>query len=477
MNRWKVVGTIACTCLVGLVAWSQTSPCPAWSVEANQASARLGRVASAGDVNGDGYDDVIVGAPQFDDGESDEGLAWVYLGSASGLATNPAWTAESDQAGAHFGTSVSTAGDVNGDGYSDVIVGAPSFDGSQTNGGLARVYHGSGSGLATSPAWTGESDQADAFYGYSVSTAGDVNGDGYSDVIVGAPYFDGSQANVGLARVYHGSANGLATDPAWARDSDQADASFGYSVSTAGDVNGDGYSDVIVGAYRYSSGQTSEGRAFVYLGSASGLGSGPAWTAESDQLIAEFGVSVSTAGDVNGDGYSDVIVGAHQYSSGQTTEGRAFVYLGNEGRGGWILAPHQRRLGGLAPIAVLGRANSPTAFQIRASFERTLAGFDWATATPPALRLEWEVEPSLGGTFDGLGIQSGASQIVSGSSLTFDEIVDGLAPDTPYRWRARLRTSNPLLPVTPWFSIAGDGRTETKVRTSDFVRLERRRSP
>ena len=96
----------------------------------------------------------------------------------------------------------------------------------------------------------------------------------------------------------------------WTAESNQASAYFGHSVSTAGDVNGDGYSDVIVGAINYDNGQTDEGRAFVYYGSASGLSASANWTAESDQASAYFGYSVSTAGDVNGDGYSDVIVGA-----------------------------------------------------------------------------------------------------------------------------------------------------------------------
>jgi hypothetical protein len=228
---------------------------------------------------------------------------------------------------------------------------------------------------------------------------------------------------------------------------------------------------VIVGSHNFDNGQTDEGRAFVYHGSASGLSSSPTWTAESNSVSSYLGRSVSTAADVNGDGYSDVIVGAPNHDNAQ---GSAFVYLGNDG-GGWIRAPQQRRFGGMAPIAVLGRSNAPNNFQIRASFERSLAGFAWATSVTPTVRLEWEAEPSLGGSFDGLGIQSGASQVVSGSPLTFDEIVTGLSPETPYRWRARLRTNNPLLPVSPWFSLAGDGRTETKVRTAASGARPRRR--
>ncbi|RMG44335.1 MAG: hypothetical protein D6718_10260 [Acidobacteria bacterium] len=303
---------------------------PAWTAEGDQSSAYFGRSAStAGDVNGDGYADVIVGAYQYDNGEANEGRAFVYHGSASGLETSPAWTAESDQASAFFGMSVSTAGDVNGDGYSDVIVGAYSYDNGETDEGRAYVFHGSPSGLETTPAWTAESNQAFAEFGYSVSTAGDVNGDGYSDVIVGAFHYDNGETDEGRAFVYHGSASGLETTPAWTAESDQTSAYFGGSVSTAGDVNGDGYADVIVGAYQYDNGEANEGRAFVYHGSASGLETTPAWTAESDQASASFGKSVSTAGDVNGDGYSDVIVGAYLYDNGEANEGRAFVYHGS----------------------------------------------------------------------------------------------------------------------------------------------------
>ena len=113
-------------------------------------------------MNGDGYADVIVGASYYDNGQTDEGRAYVYHGSAAGLSATAAWTAESDQAGAYFGGSVATAGDVNGDGYSDVIVGASSYDNGEADEGRAYVYHGSAAGLSATPAWTAESDQARA---------------------------------------------------------------------------------------------------------------------------------------------------------------------------------------------------------------------------------------------------------------------------------------------------------------------------
>ena len=303
---------------------------PAWTADGNQSSGLFAAtVATAGDVNGDGYSDVLVGAYTYDNGQTDEGRVYLYLGSASGLAASPAWTAESNQASAQFGSSVSTAGDVNGDGYSDVIIGAYTYDNGQTDEGRASLYRGSATGLAATAAWTAESDQAGSAFGISVSTAGDVDGDGYSDVIVGADNYDNGQPFEGRAYLYRGSASGLAATPAWTAESNQVAAIFGVSVATAGDVNGDGYSDVIVGAYLYDNDQADEGRAFIYHGSATGLGATAARTLESDQDGALLGESVMTAGDVNGDGYADVLVGAYGYDAGETDEGRAFVFLGS----------------------------------------------------------------------------------------------------------------------------------------------------
>jgi hypothetical protein len=302
----------------------------AWKADGNQDSAHFGySVASAGDVNGDGYDDVIVGAYLYDNGQTDEGRAFVYHGSAAGLSNTPDWTAESNQTSASFGYSVASAGDVNGDGYDDVVVGAPYYDNGQTSEGRAFVYHGSPAGLSPTPDWIAESDQDFALFGVSVASAGDVNGDGYDDVIVGAYIYDNGQDDEGRAFAYQGSAGGLSTTPDWTAESDQANAYFGTSVGSAGDVNGDGYDDVIVGAYSFENGQTNEGRAFVYYGSAAGLNTTSNWTAESDQGSASFGISVGSAGDVNGDGYADVMVGAHGYGNGQDYEGRAFVYDGS----------------------------------------------------------------------------------------------------------------------------------------------------
>ena len=286
-------------------------------------------VASAGDINGDGYSDVIVGAYKFDNGQTDEGVAFVYHGSATGINTTAAAMLESNQANAQMGYSVASAGDVNGDGYSDLIVGANFFDNGQTDEGGAFVYHGSATGINTTAAAMVESNQADAYMGNSVASAGDVNGDGYSDVIVGAPGNDSGEADEGSAFVYHGSAIGINTTEAAFIQSNQVNANMGNSVGSSGDVNGDGYSDVIVGAWYFDNGQTDEGVAFVYHGSATGINTTAAAMLEGNQVNAQMGSSVASAGDVNGDGYSDVIVGAPLFDNGEINGGAAFVYHGS----------------------------------------------------------------------------------------------------------------------------------------------------
>ena len=305
-----------------------------WKAESDQAGSQMGGgAASAGDVNGDGYSDVIAAAHHYSNGEFEEGMVFVWYGSANGLGengtpSNADWTVESNQSGARLGFPVSTAGDVNGDGYSDVLVGAHLYDHDETDEGAAFLYFGSASGLSATPDWIGESNQEDARYGQSLAMAGDVNGDGYSDIIIGSTYYDNPLLDVGKAYVYYGSASGPSNTVDWTVEGAHASASMTYNfgVSTAGDVNDDGYADVVIGSPSYTNGQTLEGLVSVYLGSAGGLSSTPYWTVEGNSDEARLGYAVNTAGDVNGDGLSDLIVSAAWYTNDQFHEGAAFAY-------------------------------------------------------------------------------------------------------------------------------------------------------
>ncbi len=276
-------------------------------------------------------------------------------------------------AGALFGFSVSSAGDVNGDGYADIVIGAPGDQASVKVGlltlyaklGRAYVFYGGPSGafdgnVNTLPTVSATlqltaSDLTsnilnlssiigtvvNPLYGFSVSSAGDVNGDGKGDILVGAPaYIDLTTLNAtGRVDVYQGSASGIAPTPNRIIKGGLLNGLFGYSVNKAGDVNNDHYGDIIIGAPA-SIGVLSVGSAYIFHGSSSGITATSASAAnrnlQAPGLLNQtlFGYSVSYAGDVNGDGYADVIVG-EPLSLEQTLSlqlvavGKAHIYYGS----------------------------------------------------------------------------------------------------------------------------------------------------
>ena len=340
-----------------------------WMAEGVQANEYFGWVVStAGNVNGDvnagtgsGCDDVIVGADL---------AAFVFHGSPTGLpdcggavctSADADWNVESAAPGTLFGISVAGAGDLNRDGFDDIIIGAPS-DPNNENEGAAYVFHGASSGLADCGGSTCTSDDADwvaesndnyNVLGIAVAAAGDVNGDGYDDVLIGVGGNNTSLPYEGRAVVFHGplqhktcgeiqsgESTCLPTDADWVATGDHGASFFGRTASGAGDVNGDGYDDVIIGSYRYTGEAENEGQVKVFEGSPSGLGAAHAWSAEGDLIHCQFGQSVSSSGDVNGDGRDDVLVGSPYFSGGQWQEGRAWVFHGAPTVTEWMLASH-----------------------------------------------------------------------------------------------------------------------------------------
>src|SRR5690606_28077584 len=154
-------------------------------------------VSGAGDVNNDGFGDLIAGAIGDDNNGSGSGSARVFSGADGSIL----YTFDGDSADDQFGESVSGAGDVNNDGFEDLIVGASFDDNNGSNSGSARVF----SGADGSSLYTFDGDSAFDFLGVSVSGAGDVNGDGFDDLIIGASFDDNSGSNSGSARVFSGA--------------------------------------------------------------------------------------------------------------------------------------------------------------------------------------------------------------------------------------------------------------------------------
>lgn len=253
---------------------------------------------------------MIIGAYYTIVGTNRLGRASIY----SGRTGQPIWSWVGEHHECYFGTSVSDAGDVDRDGFADVAVGAPSTIVGTNRVGRASVY----SGRTGQPLWSWTGDQHLAGFSYSVSGAGDVNRDGFSDVIVGVPNRIGT-SQYGGATVYSGQSGQILWSWSGAHPGARL---FGESVAEAGDVNGDGFGDVLVGASAFDEARQSGGYAYAYSGRTGQLLR--SWTGE--HLGARFGVTVSGAGDVTGDGLADVVVGAPETIVGTNTLGRAYVF-------------------------------------------------------------------------------------------------------------------------------------------------------
>ncbi len=282
---------------------------PTWQLRVRARSApRDTSWGATADFDGDGYAEVVVGAPRDDMGV---GHVFVYRGGADGIATTPRVLLSPDGTRDDFGSRVESAGDVDGDGYADLMIGAYGYGNSA---GRVYVMPGGPAGVDATRVTRLPSPAGDLmWFGASLAAAGDINGDGYGDVAVGG-------LTTGRAWVYFGGPSGLRAAPDVTL-SIPAGAELGAVVCSTGDVNGDGNADLAVGS-------AEVGRVYVFHGTGAGLATAPSRTLTAPSGALDFGVALAGPADFDGDGLGDVAVGASR-SDGYA--GRVLVYPGAAG--------------------------------------------------------------------------------------------------------------------------------------------------
>jgi hypothetical protein len=323
-----------------------------------QAQGVFGRaVAGAGDVDGDGVGDVLVGAHRESPGASPNhaGRAYLFSGDSGSLLHTLA--SPNEEGGGCFGWSVSGAGDVTGDGLSDVLVGAYGEDPGPSPDGSGRAYIFDGETGALVRILASPNEQVAGYFGWSVSGVGDVDGDGHGDVVVGAPWEDldaEEDTNAGAAYVLNGLSGtllGTLTSP-----SVQDSGYFGWSVSGIGDVDDDGVGDVIVGAHKESpvAGSDQAGRVYLFSGASSALLQ--TLSSPDEEVGGWFGFCVSGTGDLDGDDRPDMVVGAYNEDPGGSpaNAGRAYAFSSFSGELVHSLASPNEEEGGFFGYAVSG---------------------------------------------------------------------------------------------------------------------------
>ncbi|TWT84610.1 Bifunctional hemolysin/adenylate cyclase precursor [Planctomycetes bacterium CA13] len=339
-----------------------------FGADANDWSGRA--VSGAGDVNGDGLDDLLVGAPGADKatGETGEGESFLIFGSTSLPGTidlanlgSAGVVIRGGSVGDVSGYAVSSAGDFNGDGYADLLIGAPLADGTVTTSDSGKAYLVYGepllpgtidldslgaAGLLIDLADTSDNS------GQSISNAGDVNGDGRDDIIVGAPRSNGAADARNLSgesylifgfdqrRTTAITQSNLSFHGLTIFGTDADDRS-GSAVSGAGDVNGDGFDDLLIGAPfagSLSNTRLQAGESYLIFGGESLPASIDLQTPGAADVILygdtqdNHGIAVSRAGDLNGDGFDDLVVGADGAdgeSDNQPSAGDVYVMFGS----------------------------------------------------------------------------------------------------------------------------------------------------